>query len=411
MRSRLRVPLAVFAAAAAVFTAAMAACSFTDDLTGGPADGSDGGACNIAQCPQGPNSAPTCAGGACSLLCATGFADCDDAGDNGCETNIANSSTPQQAASKNCGKCGHDCLGGTCSNGACQPVRLASGDHTPDRIVLSDDDMIYGVNTHSGEISRIAKDAGGGSPAVLYRERQGVIPPLAFGNGAVYFAAPSAVKRVHPDGGTATLAPAASPSGIALGGTNALYWVEAEGAGSLGIHKCTLPSCAQAASIDAGAGPIHATAADGQGVYWATDTDIFSNGSPSPLTAASHPYGLEIASSGTLYYFESTDAGTAIRACDRQGCTTPVPVVYSQFSPIALAVDSSSVFWTTADGAIKSVARGGESPPSVVEKILYQRHTKFQPWDIAADKSAIYFTDVAPSGSSRDGTLYKLAKP
>ena len=105
------------------------------------------------------------------------------------------------------------------------------------------------------------------------------------------------------------------------------------------------------------------------------------------------------------------DAGIAIHACDRLGCPAPFSVVSSQFSPIALAVDNTSVYWTTADGAIKTIPRGGENPPGTVEKILYQRHGKFQPGDIAVDKTAIYFTDLFPSGSSKDGTLYKLAKP
>lgn len=50
--------------------------------------------------------------------------DATDAADASC--------VPVDAATdpKNCGRCGHDCLGGTCSNGVCQPVVLTTPDPT-----------------------------------------------------------------------------------------------------------------------------------------------------------------------------------------------------------------------------------------------------------------------------------------
>ncbi len=414
MRSRLRAPLAMLAAAAAVLTVAMVACRFTDDLTGVPIDASDDASCNIAQCPSGPNGAPVCSGSNCDLLCAPGYANCDDAGENGCETPILNANGPQQPAWKKYGRCGHDCLGGACVNGACQPVRLASGNHTPDRIVLADDD-IYGVNTSTGDITKIPKAgvSGGGSPPVLYHEPHDVSPPLALGNTALYYVVSGAgdagaVRMMHFDGGASTLAPASAPSSLALVDNNALYWVE--GTADPSIHKCAPSSCAPVTlAVDAGASPVSATAADGQGVYWANNDGIFSSGSTVLSIAAPHPYGLELVS-GNLYYFEPSPSGAAIRACDHLGCSVPTTVVSGQFSPRAMAIDGSGVFWTTTDGAIKTIPRA-ENPPATVEKILYQRHTKFDPVDIAVDKSAIYFTDRSPSGDSLDGTLYKLAKP
>src|ERR1700722_18381747 len=33
-----------------------------------------------------------------------------------------------QGSPSNCGRCGHDCLGGACSMGACQPIALVASD-------------------------------------------------------------------------------------------------------------------------------------------------------------------------------------------------------------------------------------------------------------------------------------------
>jgi len=58
-----------------------------------------------------------CADGQC--VCVGDFGDCDGDVDNGCETDT-------RSAKAHCGACGHDCLGGACADGRCQPVVVAS---------------------------------------------------------------------------------------------------------------------------------------------------------------------------------------------------------------------------------------------------------------------------------------------
>jgi hypothetical protein len=69
------------------------------------------GACGNA-CPVRANAAATCQGGACGFTCAAGFADCDGAPDNGCEVNVA-------ASAANCGSCGVSCTRPN-ATGVCQ---------------------------------------------------------------------------------------------------------------------------------------------------------------------------------------------------------------------------------------------------------------------------------------------------
>jgi hypothetical protein len=59
----------------------------------------------------------SCADGEC--VCLPNFGDCDDNLDNGCESDTRSSSA-------NCGACGHDCLGGGCVDGRCQPVVVST---------------------------------------------------------------------------------------------------------------------------------------------------------------------------------------------------------------------------------------------------------------------------------------------
>ena len=73
------------------------------------------GSCGTV-CPERANSTATCSSGVCSVLCNTGWGNCDATVTNGCETNLQTSVT-------NCGSCGTACARAnatsTCSNGVC----------------------------------------------------------------------------------------------------------------------------------------------------------------------------------------------------------------------------------------------------------------------------------------------------
>ena len=70
--------------------------------------------------------------------------------------------------SKNCGTCGHDCLGGECNAGACQPV-LVVDDETnfAPRFMVEDETTLYFTNARSDEpicnVAKVSKDSLDGS--------------------------------------------------------------------------------------------------------------------------------------------------------------------------------------------------------------------------------------------------------
>ncbi len=95
----------------------------------------------------------TCSGGSCT---------CTGAGFSNCTTSCSNLLTD----GNNCGTCGHSCLGGTCSSGACQPVAvtgvLSSG---PSVIGVDSQYVYYQVPSASTSLAadayRVAKSAVG----------------------------------------------------------------------------------------------------------------------------------------------------------------------------------------------------------------------------------------------------------
>jgi hypothetical protein len=59
-------------------------------------------------------------------------------------------------ASENCGRCGHDCLGGTCSGGQCQAVLLGQFTGNPNNLSVAPQ-HVY-VTTDLGYVARVNKD-------------------------------------------------------------------------------------------------------------------------------------------------------------------------------------------------------------------------------------------------------------
>jgi hypothetical protein len=71
-----------------------------------------GPACTV--CPVFPNTRPTCTNGVCAFTCLDGWADCNLAPADGCETSILTDPL-------HCGGCGIPCVG-TCVGGRCRPM-------------------------------------------------------------------------------------------------------------------------------------------------------------------------------------------------------------------------------------------------------------------------------------------------
>ncbi|WP_394831886.1 DUF5050 domain-containing protein [Pendulispora rubella] len=405
----------VAAVASVACVGVLVACRFTDGLSGGPWD--DGG---------GPSECD----GPCPVVCPGFFADCDDAGANGCEVDT-------RVVSEHCGACGHDCLGGACQGGFCQPILLAEGGVAPMHIVL-DDASVYGVNA-SGAVTRISKNGG---PLVVLAPSDGHAqsppPRVTLAGNTLYYTdfGPPAdggtagnVWATTIDGGKERIARANAPYAISVAG-GYVYWSEGNPDASAPVGAIRRMNIA---SKDAGGpalvvapepGAISSILATDKTLYWSNrgTPPMYSDGALKGCESMGADAGLPCAQEAPLaapgaeglisdgnLYFTGTD-GVFAWGCSLTSCAKRA-VAPQQFDPRFLVFDSSrnTVFWTTGDGAIKMVAKAGY--PNNNETILFQRRGT-NPLDIAVDAKAVYWTDLAgvPGRPGTAPALYKLAR-
>jgi hypothetical protein len=135
-----------------------------------------------------------CSGGAC--LCRAEFTTCGDE----CVT--------LDDDPKHCGRCGHDCLGGECTEGKCQPYEIAYGQHLPQKLAV-DATHVYWIDHTDGvgSVRRVAKR--GGTVQILATD-QGYPGGLVVSDGKLYWNAygasvtPAAIFQSEVDGANRT---------------------------------------------------------------------------------------------------------------------------------------------------------------------------------------------------------------
>lgn len=438
--------------ATAIAVIGIVACNLTDGLQGGAdEDASDGsslesstscdadlassiescGACGHA-CAAGPNSVASCVDGGCTVVCTSpAFADCDEDASTGCEANLNNART-------HCGKCGHDCLGGACTAGECQPYLLAAGAEAPAQIV-DDDAFLYGINAF-GSVTRIRKDGGTNSYNVLASggaTSQSPPPRIAIGGGSLYWTTYSGVAADGgADGGIyellldagsgakpSVLTTADRPLAISVNATTA-FWSEGptSGPGASG----TIKSCRLSAGVGCGktnvvvpveTGAITSVIVQGQNVYWANGGTApgFGDGAVRKCPWATLPCAPEDLATSPIRAFALTiDGNTAywtaresVASCLLVGCSKQAMIVDNfQLDPFFLTATNQTVFFTTRDGAIKSIPKAG---PPTAEKILFQQRGT-NPWDVVVDTQAVYWTDLSGKPGTPGTAVYKLAR-
>ena len=216
----------------------------------------------------------------------------------------------------NCGRCGHDCLGGACTAGVCQPFELVPGDagYRPWQLGLTDT-AVYFTDPVNGLVGVVNKDGSN-----LQQLASGGFHDNALGvdDGGVYY------------------------SDLSIDG----------------ILSCSLTSCGAGGTtlttVPSG-GDVVALALE-QGITFADDTcDLYRLPSRQPGTPATlvlsdggSPCPIDIKTDGKYLYI-ANDTGAVTRMDFDGGSVMSISGALQVPYASGLAIDTQAVYWVQSD--------------------------------------------------------------
>ncbi len=267
----------------------------------------------------------------------------------------------------NCGRCGHDCLGGECSAGMCEPFALVPPDagSRPFHIVLQGQ-YVYWTDFLANTLNRT--DTQSLQSTVLYYGGFGV-DGLAADDAGIYFADIS------------------------------------------NIYRCSLGGCPTAQTLvsgDGGSTPYFVTV-DENGVYW-DDQDTMdvhavpkSGGTPRTIYTGPGDAGLDgLRADGRYVYVAGAD-GTIVRIPEDGGASLPMNPGLQLPNAWELTLDSQNLYWSQDDpnngpGSINVIGLGTQSPRPFITN-------QPQPGGIAVDSQNLYWTNIGTNLNFMSGSV------
>jgi hypothetical protein len=337
----------------------------------------------------------------------------------------------------NCGRPGHDCCGGACERGVCQPLVVTQSYH-PGKLTV-DDAHVYWPEGHDGW-GRIMKAPKRGGDAVVLAAGQRRPWAVAVYAGYAYWVensdvAPNygGVSRVSIAGGEVTrvVARGEAEAGSIVVNEAGVFW---DDYGEYASHEVTsaVDRCVQGARVrKVGLDDWHPVtlaapssgvctplfmAADAHHVYWPsrfrrTIQRVGVDGGAATVVAqASDPFAVALAA--PYVYWVNWADGTVQRAPVEGGDALTVATSGEKPGPkggvggVDLVVDATTVYWVRqgppegVEGAVLHAAVAG--PYGGMGTVLA---TSPSPGAIAMDEACVYWTD------SGDGKIRVVAKP
>jgi hypothetical protein len=348
--------------------------------------------------------------------------------------------TDTQGDPHNCGVCGHDCLGGSCSLGQCQPIQIVTetyGGHSIAQIQVGANDVYWMSNLRtrkvgkSGGLAATVYDfaaagyasAGGGSDTQPVLKGWVVVEPNLYFTYAV--GAPGSetdtLAFVPIAGGT--VAPVGSRTNGACASSPDFYDLCSDGSSLFYLDACagtnilTTLVGTTATPLSSLVGSPAAFRFDAANFYYddgSSQTGIYATPkSGGPLTSLAKPSPLEagsFASNGQSLYWVQDDASASsgcniARTAVAGGATTVV--LPSSPTRMELVADSSDLYFMVLSGSsawpgmINKLAKNGGTSTVMVAT---PPSTTFAPSDLTQDETALYFGQYQREG------FYRLAK-
>jgi hypothetical protein len=292
---------------------------------------------------------------------------------------------------QNCGACGHSCLGGACTTGACQPSMLASGMQGVCAIAVAGSLLYYAVND-SGEIGKLDLASGavtslvstGDAPNDIAVASDRVFWTDTVGVGYFLLSNPSQPATQGLSGGARAIALTSTSEYVITPG--ALYDFDR----TLGINA--------QASISGGQATV---AVDANYAYWVSGAIFRATlgyAMGSLLVSGESPAMIAVDGTG-IYWSDFNVVGHAALDGSSSG-----PLTQNEGEAVSVAIDGSFVYWADRmNSTIRRIPKGGGAPTTLVANVA-QASQPAMPRLLAFDATAIYFA------SSGGGKISRLAK-
>jgi hypothetical protein len=332
------------------------------------------------------------------------------------------------SSSANCGRCGHDCLGGMCEAGVCQPVTLAAMSIKPSAIAV-DDASVYWTDPTNGVLMQADK-ATGNNQVELFTTSSASNNRIQ----APQYLTIDATNLYVADSTTGYIVSCAiggcggNPTTVALLNAGSSYpgplavdatYVYAANVGQDTVWRAVktggMAPQMVTSTVDGGATP-YAVGVDTTSVYFTNFDGTVQKaplaGGPATLLATgaqAYAGGIWVAN-GTVYFTNAADPAGTVNSVPAAGGAGSTIIQASQHTPVDVKADANNLYWVDQgsnpgynDGSVLMCPLTSCTAPTVLAS------GQLYPVAIAVDATGVYWASEGPNTTV--GGIYKVAKP